>query len=119
MFRLFQWHDVALVVLAVSLFVLNSLSQYGKERITASTPRGADTDEQSSDSDSDNEKGDSTKAHMNGNGSTNLIERQTKIHTTRRTIPNVRSLETMRSEFQLDDAMYYCKTGIEVSHITL
>lgn len=61
------------------------------------------------------------KVHANGNGLPNvkLIERQTKIHTRR--IPNVRSLETMRNEFQLDDAMYYCKTGIEVSklHIQL
>lgn len=45
----------------------------------------------------------------------NLIHRQTKTYT--RKIPPVRSLATMENEFELSDAMYFCKSGIEVSHI--
>jgi len=41
----------------------------------------------------------------------NLIHRQTKTYT--RKIPPVRSLATMENEFELSDAMYFCKSGIE------
>lgn len=72
----------------------------------------------SSDSESDNNS-DGVDTNSNSNGGDGhhikLIERQTKTHIRR--IPNIRSLETMQNDFQLKDAMYFCKSGIEVGQV--
>ena len=99
------------------------LIQFGKERAKYKRLQQLDA-ETSSDSDSDAEKHIDTKANgftdnnMNGgdqHDKLKLIRRQTKTYTHK--IAPVRDLATMENEFQLSDAMYFCKSGIEVRSI--
>jgi len=86
--------------------------QFGREKITFQP----DQEEPSSDSDSDGERNSPNFDSVTQNGDeVKLIHRQAKVHTKK--IPNVRSLATLQHEFQLKDAMYFCRSGIEVSSI--
>ena len=66
------------------------------------------------------ETGDSSDSDSGGNDDNQqdfqevrLIERQTKTVTRR--LPYQRTLASMESDYKLNDVMYFCKSGIEVS----
>lgn len=109
---------VTCITSKITLFCLDLNPQFGREK-TDKYNQLQLGDGNSSDSDSDGEKessqfdsSNSSGVHLDGKAS--LIARQTKTHTTK--IPNVRSLATMEHEFQLDDVMYFCKSGVEVGY---
>ncbi|KAF6035484.1 hypothetical protein EB796_006202 [Bugula neritina] len=88
--------------------VLLKVFDFGREKITFQP----DQEEPSSDSDSDGERNSPNFDSVTQNGDeVKLIHRQAKVHTKK--IPNVRSLATLQHEFQLKDAMYFCRSGIE------
>ncbi|XP_067928147.1 glycerol-3-phosphate acyltransferase 3-like [Watersipora subatra] len=120
---------MALVVLAIILAILGKsfglrkfyvsvllkVFNFGMEKSNSYAALQPPPDDSSSDSDDESATAPvSSKSSFNTNGDSraSLIARQTKTHTSG-VIPNIRSLATMEHEFQLDDAMYFCKSGIE------